>query len=46
MARICITISEEIKKYFEDLSKKTGVSQSALIALELNKAMENNKKKE
>lgn len=46
MPRISITINDEMKKYFEELSKKTGVSQSALIVLELSKSLENKIKKE
>ena len=46
MPRITITITEEMKKYFEELSKNTGVSQSALISLELSKSLESKIKKE
>lgn len=46
MPRISITITEDMKKYFEELSKRTGVSQSALIVLELSKGLENKIKKE
>lgn len=46
MPRISITISEEMKKYYEELSKKTGVSQSALIALDLSKIFKNEKEKD
>ena len=41
MPRITITLTEEMKEYFERKSKETGVSQSALIVLELNKSLKN-----
>lgn len=46
MPRIPITITEEMKKYFEEESKKTGISQSALIVMMLSKEFEKIKKKE
>lgn len=49
MPRIPITITEEMKRYFEEESKKTGISQSALIVMMLSKEFErikNNKDKE
>lgn len=44
MPRISITITDDMKKYYEELSKQTGVSQSALIALDLTKLFKNKKK--
>lgn len=35
MPRVNINISDEMKKYFEELSKETGASQSALMSLYL-----------
>lgn len=35
MPRVNINISDELKKYFEELSEETGASQSALMALAL-----------
>jgi len=46
MPRIPITITEEMKRYFEEQSKKTGISQSALIVMMLSKEFEKIKKKE
>lgn len=46
MPRIPITITYEMKKYFEEESKKTGISQSALIVMMLSKEFEKIKKKE
>lgn len=43
MPRISITITEEMKNYFENESKKTGISQSALIVMMLSKEFEKNK---
>lgn len=40
MPRISVNISDEMKKYYESVSRKTGVSQSALIALDLSKMFE------
>lgn len=34
--RINITVSEDIKAWFEDKSKRTGISQSALMAMALD----------
>lgn len=45
MPRIPITITKEMKKYFEEESKKTGISQSALIVMMLSKEFEKIKKK-
>jgi hypothetical protein len=33
--RVNITISDELKKYYEDWSEKTGISQSALMSLSM-----------
>ena len=46
MPRISITITDEMKDYFEEQSKITGVSQSALIVMMLSKEFERNKKEE
>lgn len=46
MPRISITITEEMKNYFEQESKKTGISQSALIVMMLSKEFQKNKIKE
>jgi len=46
MPRIPITITDDMKKYFEEQSKKTGISQSALIVMMLSKEFEKIKKKE
>lgn len=34
--RVNINISESIKKWFENKSQETGISQSALMAMALN----------
>lgn len=36
LVRVNIRISREVKDYFEELSKKNGVPQSALMALALD----------
>lgn len=46
MPRITITLTEDMKKYFEKISKETGVSQSALVVLELSKSLKDKIKKE
>ena len=44
--RIPITLTKEMKEYFEEESKRTGLSQSALIVIMLRKQFEKiNKKK-
>ena len=43
MPRVNITISEELKDYFESLSKETGASQSALMAIALKDYIEQKK---
>lgn len=40
MPRVNINITDDMKKYFENLSKETGASQSALMALYLKEYME------
>lgn len=41
--RVNINISEELKDYFEELSKETGASQSALMAIALKDYIEQKK---
>lgn len=43
MPRVNITISDELKNYFEELSKETGASQSSLMALALKEYYEQKK---
>lgn len=43
--RIPITLTKEMKEYFEKESERTGLSQSALIVLMLRKQFEKIKKK-
>lgn len=43
MPRVNINISEELKEYFEELSKETGASQSALMAIALKDYIEQKK---
>jgi len=43
MPRVNITISDELKEYFEDLSKETGASQSALMCIALKEYVEQKK---
>jgi len=43
MPRVNITISDELKEYFEDLSKEIGASQSALMAIALKDYIEQKK---
>lgn len=38
--RVNVTISQFIKKYFEEKSEETGVSQSALMAMALGEYIE------
>lgn len=40
MPRVNISISDELKAYFEDLSKETGASQSALMAIAIKEYVE------
>lgn len=42
--RIPITLSKEMKEYFEEESKRTGLSQSALIVIMLRKQFDRMKK--
>jgi predicted transcriptional regulator len=39
-ARVNITIPDELKEYFEEWSKRTGVTQSALMCLALSEYVE------
>lgn len=41
--RVNITISDELKKYFEEWSEKTGVSQSALMSLAMSEYVDQKK---
>lgn len=43
--RIPITLPKEMKEYFEEESKRTGLSQSALIVFILRREFEKIKKK-
>ena len=43
MPRVNITISDELKEYFEDLRKEIGASQSALMAIALKDYIEQKK---
>ena len=43
MPRVNISISDELKNYFEELSKETGASQSSLMALALKEYYEQKK---
>ena len=43
MPRVNINISEELKEYFEEFSKETGASQSALMAIALKDYIEQKK---
>lgn len=40
MPRVNVNISDELKAYFEDLSKETGASQSALMAIAIKEYVE------
>lgn len=43
MPRVNVNISDELKEYFESLSKETGASQSALMAIALRDYVEQKK---
>lgn len=43
MPRVNVSISDELKTYFEDLSKETGASQSALMAISIKEYVEQKK---
>lgn len=43
MPRVNITISDELKSYFEELSNETGASQSALMCIALKEYVEQKK---
>lgn len=42
-ARVNITISDELKKYFEEWSEKTGIPQSSLMALAMSEYVDQKK---
>lgn len=42
-ARVNITISDDLKKYFEEWSERTGVTQSALMALAMSEYVDQKK---
>lgn len=42
--RVNITISDELKKYFENWSAESGVAQSSLMALAMNEFVNSSKK--
>lgn len=41
--RVNITISDELKKYFEEWSEKTGIPQSSLMALAMSEYVDQKK---
>ncbi|WP_061308230.1 ribbon-helix-helix domain-containing protein [Clostridium botulinum] len=41
--RVNITISDDLKKYFEDWSRKTGITQSSLMALAISEYVDQKK---
>lgn len=41
--RFNITISDELKKYFEEWSEKTGIAQSALMVLAISEYVDQKK---
>lgn len=41
--RVNITISDELKKYFEEWSEKTGIAQSSLMSLAMNEYVDQKK---
>lgn len=43
MPRVNISISDELKTYFEELSKETGASQSSLMAIAIKEYVEQKK---
>lgn len=43
MPRVNINISDEMKKYFEQKSKETGVSQSALMVMAISEYLDQKK---
>lgn len=43
MPRVNINISDEMKKYFEEKSKETGVSQSALMVMAISEYLDQKK---
>lgn len=44
MVRVNINISDELKHFFEEWSKETGISQSALMALAMSEFVNSSKK--
>lgn len=43
MPRININVSDEMKQYFEQKSKETGVSQSALMVMAMSEYLDQKK---
>lgn len=43
MPRVNINISEEMKKYFEEKSKETGIAQSALMVMAISEYLDQKK---
>lgn len=41
--RVNITISDDLKRYFEDWSRKTGITQSSLMALAISEYVDQKK---
>lgn len=41
--RVNITISDELKSYFEEWSEKTGITQSALMCLAMSEYVDQKK---
>lgn len=41
--RVNVTISDELKKYFEAWSEKTGIAQSSLMALAISEYVDQKK---
>lgn len=43
MPRVNINISDEMKKYFEQKSKETGIAQSALMVMAISEYLDQKK---
>lgn len=43
MPRVNINISEEMKRYFEEKSKETGIAQSALMVMAISEYLDQKK---
>lgn len=41
--RVNVTISDDLKKYFEEWSEKTGIPQSSLMALAISEYVDQKK---